>query len=67
MRPSRCRRRWRSAHGTKASTLDPMLFVFSMNLFGTLYSCNAVAPIMKRAAHGGLSGGFGRRESTVGG
>jgi 3-oxoacyl-[acyl-carrier protein] reductase len=32
---------------TKASTLDPALLqlVVSMNLFGTVYSCNAVAPI----------------------
>jgi 3-oxoacyl-[acyl-carrier protein] reductase len=35
---------------TKASTLDPALLhlVTSMNLFGTVYSCNAVAPLMKR-------------------
>src|SRR5712691_11354707 len=35
---------------TKASTLDPALvqLVVSMNLFGTVYSCNAVAPIMKQ-------------------
>jgi 3-oxoacyl-[acyl-carrier protein] reductase len=34
---------------TKASTLDPALLqlVVEMNLFGTVYSCNAVAPIMK--------------------
>jgi NAD(P)-dependent dehydrogenase (short-subunit alcohol dehydrogenase family) len=34
---------------TKASTLDPALLqlVVDMNLFGTVYSCNAVAPIMK--------------------
>jgi 3-oxoacyl-[acyl-carrier protein] reductase len=34
---------------TKASTLDPALLelVTSMNLFGTVYSRNAVAPIMK--------------------
>ncbi len=33
---------------TKASTLDPALLqlVTEMNLFGTVYSCNAVAPIM---------------------
>jgi 3-oxoacyl-[acyl-carrier protein] reductase len=35
---------------TKASTLDPALLqlVVAMNLFGTVYSCNAVAPHMKR-------------------
>jgi NAD(P)-dependent dehydrogenase (short-subunit alcohol dehydrogenase family) len=35
---------------TKASTLDPALLklVTEMNLFGTVYSCNAVAPIMKQ-------------------
>jgi len=35
---------------TKASTIDPTLLdlVVSMNLFGTVYSCNAVAPVMKR-------------------
>jgi 3-oxoacyl-[acyl-carrier protein] reductase len=34
---------------TKASTLDLALLqlVVEMNLFGTVYSCNAVAPIMK--------------------
>jgi len=34
---------------TKASGLDPALLqlVVAMNLFGTVYSCNAVAPIMK--------------------
>ena len=34
---------------TKASTLDPALLqlVVAMNLFGTVYSCNAVAPVMK--------------------
>jgi 3-oxoacyl-[acyl-carrier protein] reductase len=34
---------------TKASALDPALLqlVVEMNLFGTVYSCNAVAPIMK--------------------
>ena len=39
---------------TKASTLDPALLqlVVSMNLFGTVYSCNAVAPIMKRQGSG---------------
>ena len=35
---------------TKASTLDPALLhlVAEMNLFGTVYSCNAVAPIMRQ-------------------
>jgi 3-oxoacyl-[acyl-carrier protein] reductase len=34
---------------TKASTLDPALLqlVVGMNLFGTVYTVNAVAPIMK--------------------
>src|SRR5215471_18251910 len=35
---------------TKASTLDPALLqlVTEMNLFGTVYCCNAVAPILRR-------------------
>src|SRR6516162_3285866 len=39
---------------TKASTLDPALLqlVTEMNLFGTVYSCNAVAPIMKQQGSG---------------
>ena len=39
---------------TKASTLDPALLhlVTGMNLFGTVYSCNAVAPFMKRQRSG---------------
>ena len=39
---------------TKASTLDPALMqlVTAMNLFGTVYSCNAVAPIMKKQRSG---------------
>jgi 3-oxoacyl-[acyl-carrier protein] reductase len=39
---------------TKASTLDPTLLqlVVSMNLFGTVYSCNAAAPIMKQQRSG---------------
>lgn len=39
---------------TKASTLDPALLhlVTSMNLFGTVYCCNAVGPIMKRQRSG---------------
>jgi 3-oxoacyl-[acyl-carrier protein] reductase len=34
---------------TKASSIDPalLLLVLEMNLLGTVYSCNAVAPIMK--------------------
>jgi 3-oxoacyl-[acyl-carrier protein] reductase len=39
---------------TKASTLDPglMQLVMAMNLYGTVYSCNAVAPAMKRQRSG---------------
>ena len=39
---------------TKASTLDPALLhlVTEMNLFGTVYSCNAVAPTMKQQRSG---------------
>ena len=39
---------------TKASTLDPALLqlVTEMNLFGTVYSCNAVSPIMKQQRSG---------------
>jgi 3-oxoacyl-[acyl-carrier protein] reductase len=39
---------------TRASTLDPGLLhlVTSMNLFGTVYCCNAVAPIMKQQRSG---------------
>ena len=39
---------------TRASTLDPGLLhlVISMNLFGTVYCCNAVAPIMKQQRSG---------------
>ena len=39
---------------TKASTLDPALLqlVTEMNLFGTVYSCNAAAPIMKQHRSG---------------
>jgi 3-oxoacyl-[acyl-carrier protein] reductase len=39
---------------TKASTIAPELLdlVVSMNLFGTVYSCNAVAPFMKRQRSG---------------
>jgi 3-oxoacyl-[acyl-carrier protein] reductase len=39
---------------TKASNLDPTLLqlVTAMNLFGTVYTCNAVAPVMKRQRSG---------------
>src|SRR5262249_57734671 len=39
---------------TKVSTLDPALLqlVTEMNLFGTVYSCNAVAPITKQQSSG---------------
>jgi len=39
---------------TKASTLDPALLrlVADMNLFGTVYTINAVAPIMKEQRSG---------------
>ena len=39
---------------TKASSLDPALLqlVTEMNLFGTVYSCNAVAPVMKQQRSG---------------
>ena len=39
---------------TKASGLDPALLqlVVAMNLFGTVYSCNAVAPVMKEQRSG---------------
>jgi 3-oxoacyl-[acyl-carrier protein] reductase len=39
---------------TKASTIDPALLdlVISMNLSGTVYCCNAVAPVMKRQRSG---------------
>src|ERR1700730_5843115 len=39
---------------TKASALDPALLqlVTEMNLFGTVYSCNTVAPVMKQQRSG---------------
>ena len=39
---------------TKAATLDPALLrlVTGMNLYGTVYCCNAVAPIMKQQRSG---------------
>jgi NAD(P)-dependent dehydrogenase (short-subunit alcohol dehydrogenase family) len=49
-------RMWRlwSAHGRQCSTLGPAIvrFVVSMNLFGTVYSRNAVAPVMKQQRSG---------------
>src|SRR5260370_20101733 len=41
---------------TKASSLDPALLqlVTEMNLFGTVYSCNAVAPVMKQQRSGNI-------------
>src|SRR5487761_1166641 len=57
---------------TKASTLDPALLqlVTAMNLFGTVYSCNAVAPVMKRQHSGKIitvSSVAGSAPSTDGG
>jgi 3-oxoacyl-[acyl-carrier protein] reductase len=57
---------------TKASTLDPALLqlVTSMNLYGTVYCCNAVAPIMKRQRSGKIitvSSVAGLSPSTDGG
>jgi 3-oxoacyl-[acyl-carrier protein] reductase len=57
---------------TKASTLDPALLhlVTSMNLYGTVYCCNAVAPIMKRQRSGKIitvSSVAGLSASTDGG
>jgi 3-oxoacyl-[acyl-carrier protein] reductase len=59
MGPSRpagreCRRRSRSAYGHQGQHPDPALLqlVTEMNLFGTVYSCNAVAPIMKERRSG---------------
>jgi 3-oxoacyl-[acyl-carrier protein] reductase len=39
---------------TKASSLDPALLqlVVAMNLFGTVYSCNAVTPVMRQQRSG---------------
>jgi 3-oxoacyl-[acyl-carrier protein] reductase len=54
---------------TKASTLDPALLqlVTEMNLFGTVYSCNAVAPIMKEQRSGKIVtvSSVARRRSTL--
>jgi 3-oxoacyl-[acyl-carrier protein] reductase len=57
---------------TKASELDPALLhlVTSMNLFGTVYCCNAVAPIMKQQRSGKIvtvSSVAGLSASTDGG
>jgi 3-oxoacyl-[acyl-carrier protein] reductase len=57
---------------TKASELDPALLdlVTGMNLFGTVYCCNAVAPIMKRQRSGKIitvSSVAGLSPSTDGG
>jgi 3-oxoacyl-[acyl-carrier protein] reductase len=57
---------------TKASTLDPALLqlVTAMNLFGTVHSCNAVAPVMKRQHSGKIitvSSVAGRAPSSDGG
>ena len=57
---------------TKASTLEPALLhlVTSMNLFGTVYCCNAVAPIMKQQRSGKIitvSSVAGLSPSTDGG
>ena len=52
---------------TKASALDPALLqlVAEMNLFGTVYSCNAVAPTMKEQRSGeDHHGKLGRRDRT---
>ena len=67
-----CRRRARRPVDTKASTLDPALLhlVTSMNLFGTVYCCNAVAPIMKQQRSGKIvtvSSVAGLSPSTDGG
>jgi len=57
---------------TKASTLDPALLhlVTNMNLYGTVYSCNAVAPIMQQQRSGKIvtvSSVAGLSPSTDGG
>lgn len=57
---------------TKASTLDPALMqlVVAMNLYGTVYCCNAVAPIMKEQRSGKIitvSSIAGRQPSADGG
>jgi 3-oxoacyl-[acyl-carrier protein] reductase len=57
---------------TKASTLDPALLqlVVAMNLYGTVYCCNAVAPIMKEQRSGKIitvSSIAGRQPSADGG
>ena len=54
---------------TKASGLDPALLqlVVAMNLFGTVYSCNAVAPVMKHQRSGKIVTVSGRRHRAFGG
>ncbi len=57
---------------TKASTLDPALLqlVVAMNLYGTVYCCNAVAPVMKKQHSGKIvtvSSIAGRQPSADGG
>jgi hypothetical protein len=52
---------------TKASSLDPALLklVTEMNLLATVYSCNAVAPIMKQQRSGKIiTVKLGRRDRT---
>lgn len=54
---------------TKASTLDPALLqlVVAMNLFGTVYSVNAIAPVKKEQRSGeGHHREFGRWRGTFG-
>jgi 3-oxoacyl-[acyl-carrier protein] reductase len=57
---------------TKATTLDPALLqlVIGMNLYGTVYSCNAVGPVMKAQKSGKIitvSSVAGRAASPDGG
>src|SRR5580658_7266477 len=57
---------------TKATTLDPALLqlVVGMNLYGTVYCCNAVAPVMKAQNSGKIitvSSVAGRAASPDGG
>jgi 3-oxoacyl-[acyl-carrier protein] reductase len=57
---------------TKATTLDPALLqlVIGMNLYGTVYSCNAVGPVMKAQKSGKIitvSSIAGRAASPDGG
>jgi 3-oxoacyl-[acyl-carrier protein] reductase len=52
---------------TKASTLDSALLqlVTEMNLFGSVYSCTVIAPIMKQQRSGKIIGKLGCRGRTV--